>query len=372
MKVKDISPLAAIFLRVKELEVSGKNIIQLGVGDPFCDTPGIIKKAGINAIRKNITHYIPPSGSEDMRNALAIKYGVKLNQVVFAQGSRIMLSAIIWALVNRGDKVLIPAPYYPSFVDITTAYGGTPILIDTLPNKFQLTLDMIKEAIKKDGGINPKLLIINSPNNPTGAIYHKEELEKIVDFCEKNKIWILSDECYQHFSNNPNFTLLKISKQSQVIIIDSFSKKYAMTGWRAGFGIMASELAQKINYFFSIFVSSNCSVTERAALAALGESGIPDFVEQRKLLSLWLKKMKINCEELSGGFYAFPDISKFINKHGFKGSLDLAEHILNKYSVCIAPGIAFGKDYDEYIRIAYCENLKRLEKALKIIEPIFH
>lgn len=359
-----MSPLQSFFIKAKGMF----DVIQLGVGDPEGETSDVIKDFTCAALRANHTHYIPAGGSLRLREGirdwydLRDIYGVTVEEIAVTSGSRIILSALLWSLLDLGDKVMITAPYYPSFVDLTKDYGGEPVIVDTRDDNFILTAKRVEEVIKEHGV--PKVLILNSPNNPTGVSYPEAELRKIVDLSEEHGFLIISDECYQYFSDNPDFSMRKFS--DKVVVVDSVSKQYFMTGWRVGWCIGPTEIVNAVKQYLGLHVSSPCSVSEQAAIRALFEKpSVDDFSKQRQIMSDWFKKHNLSME-LSGGFYAFVDFSGFLDSQ-IQDSVDLADYILTEAKVALAPGISFG-DYDTYLRIAYCVKVDTLKEALNRLD----
>lgn len=353
------SPLQDFFIKTKELRTKGEDIISLGVGEPYNSTPLAIKMSGIMAIIKNITGYLPAIGSPEIRRVLADKYQADVNEVIVSHGAKTVFGAMIELLIDPGDKVIIPAPYYPPFVEKVIYDGGIPILVDTAKTNFQISASEIEKAITKNTP-KPKVLIINSPNNPSGISYSENELSEIAELCQKHNIAIISDECYQHFSDNPDFTFREIDNSA--IIIGSCSKTYAMPGWRIGWGIMPTELATAMKRHSGNAIGSPDSISVQAAITALKGNGIKDFEHQRQMVYEWFWNNNIPFEKSTGGFYAFPNFSRYTQKIG--GSVKLAEHLL-KFGIAVTPGVAFGKDYDDYLRLSFCVAPKTLSKALK-------
>jgi len=370
-----VGPLQQIFLEANKLQQEGVSVINLGIGDPRVSISPKIRKAAIKAVKGNINYYIPVSGSKDFLQAISDWYEkrgveVPLSEIVAAGGSRIILDKVLQVLIKEeGDIILIPSPYYPSFVAITKAYGGKPEIIETRQDAWTLKASRVEERIlnlKKEGK-SPKALIINSPNNPTGAEISRNEMIEIAKLAKKYNFWIISDECYQNFSSNPKFTFRKLYKKA--IIVDSASKTFAMTGYRVGWGLMPEEIAKLVRVKLGIHLSSFSSISERAALEALKGEGIKDFTKQRKIIYDWLKRLGLGVKKELAGFYVFLDCSVLFRKSGAGGSLDLARYFLNEAHVAVAPGIAFG-NYDNYLRISYCVDEKVLAKALANLEKV--
>lgn len=361
------STLVELFKKTKKLIEEGRDIIQLGIGDPENETPKPIKTAGIKAIKEGKTHYIPTSGSRAIKEAIAARYvncptPPKTNEVLVSGGSRIMLSAIFWAILDPGDRILIPSPYYPSFVRLASDYDAEIIDINTKRDNFFLKAQAVEEAISKSPE-TPKAIIINTPNNPTGAIYEKSELKKICALCEQNDILVISDECYKHFSKD-GFSVREISDQA--VIIDSCSKEFFMTGWRVGWGVMPEEIAQAVKKYLDLHISSFSAISEAAAIEALHGKGGERFAEQKQIITDWLVKNNLKSTYSTGSFYVFPNFSQYIQKFP-NGSVGLAHYLLEDASVALAPGIDFG-EFDDYLRIAYCVKPSTLKKALSKIE----
>lgn len=352
-----VSSLYAFFRRVKAMIAKGNDVINLGLGEPEANTPWRIKLAGILAIIFNKTKYVPSNGSADLREKIARKYGVGMKEVVVSHSAKLMNAALL-ALTNLGDYVLIPSPYFPPFVQVVNGLECVPVLIETVANGFQLTAEMVSRAIKECLPNRPKVLIINSPNNPTGVEYDRDELEKIVQLARRESIMIISDECYLHFSPNPKFSIREIMPEA--IVVHSASKMYAMTGWRLGWGIMPVWLAERVELVLDHFVGPPSAIAEKALMKALDTRGISIFREQRQMLRDWLEDKRFPYYYFNSAFYAFVDFSAVANRVG--GEEKLAELFL-KFGVAVTPGTAFG-NYPGYLRIAYCVSKKKLKKAL--------
>lgn len=357
------SPLKEFFKRVKEAERKNGDILSLGIGDLNLDTPGKIKKEAIKAIKSNRTHYVPESGSADLKEAIAEKYGCKSGEVIISSGAKPVIGAVLWSIIDKNDAVLVPSPYYPPFVEVLRSLEAGVVFIDTKKDGFQLSAKNIEQSIKRSGK-TPKALIINSPNNPTGIEYKKTELEKIIELGEKHGFVIISDECYSHYSSDHDFTLRDLS--SDVIAINSVSKTYAMTGWRIGWGVMPEEIARRATLYLENYIGCPNSIAERAAIKALSGNGADDFRRQRKALFDWLDKMGARHPMAESGIYAFADFSKYIDGKKIKNSSDLAEYLLQK-GIAVTPGKAFG-NYPNHLRLSYCVDETYLNRAISRME----
>lgn len=360
------SPLYVFFRKVKEEEAKGRQIISLGVGEPYYDTPEIIKEAGITAIRTNKTHYNPATGSAQLKLAIADKYGVTPDEVATSSGAKPFLGSVFWSLIDEGDIVYMAAPFYPPFFQIAESCGARVELIDTSKDGLQLTAENLQIAIAKNSGHQGKsVIIISSPNNPTGVVYGKPELKKIVDVCVANDITIVSDECYNALSADPNFTLREYN--DQVIVINSFSKAYAMTGWRLGYLVCPKDLAVVIGRFLDNYIGCASSISDAAAVEAIKQPPVPDFSEQREMIHAWLETEMITYSPSTGGIFVFPDFSSVMKRRGIANSVELASFFLERASVATTPGVSFGDNFDTYLRISYCIEPGRLKEALKAL-----
>ena len=364
------SPLYVFAKKVKEQEALGKKIISLGLGEPYYDTPEIIKLAGIEAIKNNKTHYNPAQGSMVLRKKIAEKYGVEVECVSVSSGAKPFLGSILWSLIDDGDLVFMSGPYYPPFFQIAESSGAEVILIDTKPNNFQLKANVLNEIFENNNAKEKKsCIIINSPNNPSGVTYEKNELEKIVEVCKKNNVTIISDECYSNFSPDPKFSLRQFG--DEIIVINSLSKSHAMTGWRIGYAICPADLNIIVGRFLENYIGCPCSVSDAAAIVAL-ESGatLPDLFKQREIMHTWLDEMKIPYAKSTGGIFIFPDFSNIMTKLNVNNSVDLATYFLEKAEVATTPGISFGEKYDTHLRLSYCIKPDELKLALEKLKAV--
>ncbi|KKU51823.1 MAG: Aspartate aminotransferase [Candidatus Moranbacteria bacterium GW2011_GWE2_47_10] len=363
------SPLYVFSRKVKEQEALGREIISLGLGEPFYDTPEEIKQAGIRAIENNKTHYNPATGSMELRKTLAVIHGVTPEHISVSSGAKPFLGAVFWSLVDEGDIVYMAGPYYPPFLQIAESCGAKVVLIDTKPTGLRLTADSLKEAIDANRHNQKKsYIIINSPNNPTGVVYEKAELEKIVALCKQRGITIISDECYGKLSADPDFGLRNFSED--VIVINSLSKSHAMTGWRIGYVICPPELNVIVGRFLENYIGCPSSISDAAALVALKSEPLPDLVGQRELVHGWLERLGIPHTKSEGGIFIFPDFAEIMKKKGIANSVDLATYFLEEAGVATTPGVSFGEKYDAHLRISYCIETPKLALALEKLEKV--
>jgi len=280
-RIKDIvgSTTLAITARAKELQAQGHDVVNFAAGEPDFDTPDFIKKAGIKAIEKGATKYTPSIGTQDLREAIAAKFQkdnglvYKPNQIVVSCGAKHSLFNIIQVLVDDGDEVIFQAPYWVSYPEMVKAAGGKAVIIPTnVTSGFKITPDLLKKHITP----KTKVLIINSPSNPTGVMYHKEELAKIAEICVARKIYVISDEIYEKliYDNNVFTSIASLGKEifDLTLTVNGVSKAYAMTGWRIGYAAGALEIMEYIKKYQDHSTSNPTSISQAAALEALKAS----------------------------------------------------------------------------------------------------
>lgn len=369
------SQLNIFFAKAKKMK--GKTI-SLGIGEPFQNTPFFVGEGGIDAIQENITQYTPASGDPRLKEAIRkslsnekLKYG--LESIVVSAGAKPIIFALLNLLIEDGDEIILPAPYYPPFSAAINFLGGETVAIDTTPDDFHLKAEAIENLIFQKN-IVPKGLILNSPNNPTGAVYEKNDLLEISELAEKYDFWVITDECYHRFIYKGKFISIASLPEmiERSIIVRSFSKNYAMTGWRVGYAVGPQEVMEKLAIYADNFLGCASSISQKAAISALNGPNLnlaKDFLPSRKILIAWLKKNNIPFGKPQGAFYIFANFSKFLSKKR-KDSISLANSILEAVEVVVIPGIFFGSQYDNYLRLSYCIPESLMQYALQKIEEI--
>ena len=381
----------AVDAKAKELRANGIDIIGFGAGEPDFDTPDKIKKAGIAAIEKNITHYTPVGGIDALKQAIVNKFErdnnliYKKNQILVSCGAKHSLFNIAQVLWEEGDEIIVPAPYWVSYPDIIRYAGSKPVIIDThSTNEFKITPDQISSAMTA----NTRAIIINSPSNPTGSAYSKKELEGIAECALSNKLLIVSDEIYEKvvFDGFEQHSICSIGKevQNNSILINGVSKSYAMTGWRIGYLAANEEIVKQAGKLQGQSTSNPTSISQMASITALNDTEVDvnqmvDKFQKRRdaLLNCLLKIPFVECYKPVGSFYTFPDFSAFYGK-SFKGekiedSIQLANFLLEEGKVALVPGIAFGADKN--LRLSFAasmdtikQGVDRITKALDLLE----
>ena len=375
------SPTIAVTSKAREMKAAGKDIIGLGAGEPDFDTPDNIKDAAIQAIKIGDTKYTAVDGTPKLKKAIQDKFlrennlSYELDQITVGTGGKQVLYNTFMATLNKGDEVIVPAPYWVSYPDIILLAGGRPKIVKCEEkDSFKLTPSKLKKAITK----KTKWLILNSPSNPTGSAYSKKEIEELSKILIKNKkIYILSDDIYEHilYDNFNFFTIAQInSLKNRTLTMNGVSKSYSMTGWRIGYGAGPKEIIKAISKIQSQSTSNPSSISQAAAVEAL--NGTQDFIkkrsqsfkERRDFVVDNLNNIKgINCLRPEGAFYVFPNCKKLLGKKTkLKTDKDFVEKLLEKSQVAVVQGSAFG--LNGYFRISYATSMENLKKAMDRIK----
>ena len=375
------SPTIAVSQKARELKAAGKDVIGLGAGEPDFDTPENIKQAAIDAINRGDTKYTAVDGTPDLKKAIVNKFKrennleYSTNEITVGTGGKQVIYNALMATLNKGDEVIIPDPYWVSYPDMVLLAGGNPKIVKCNENDgFKLTPKNLKKTITK----KTKWLILNSPSNPTGASYTKEEIEALSEVLIKNKnVHILSDDIYEHitYDNFNFFTIAQVSKlKNRTLTMNGVSKSYAMTGWRIGYAAGPKEIIKAISKIQSQSTSNPSSISQAAAVEAL--NGTQDFIkeranafkERRDFVVNSLNNIKgISCLKPSGAFYVFPSCKKLLGKKTkLKTDKDFVEKLLEEALVAVVQGSAFG--LDGYFRISYATSMDNLKKALERIK----
>ena len=375
------SPTIAVTQKARELRAAGKDVIGLGAGEPDFDTPDNIKNAAIRAIKGGDTKYTAVDGTPALKKAIAKKFKRenKLNystaQITVGTGGKQVLYNTFMATLNKGDEVIIPAPFWVSYPDMVLLAGGKPKIVKcTEQEGFKLTAKKLKKAITK----KTKWVIFNSPSNPTGAGYTKKEIQDLAKILIRNKkVHILSDDIYEHikYDNFKFFTIAQISKlKDRTLTMNGVSKSYAMTGWRIGYAAGPKDIIKAIGKIQSQSTSNPSSISQAAAVEALnGNQGFikkrsKAFKERRDFVVKSLNNIKgINCLTPNGAFYVFPSCKGLLNKKTkLKTDSEFVQKLLEKSNVAVVQGSAFG--LDGYFRISYATSMQNLKRAMKRIK----
>lgn len=364
-----------VLSKCKELEAQGKDIIHLQIGEPDFDTPKNIVEAGVEALRNGYTHYTPNSGMAEVKDAI-VNYvkeyrniDTNRDEVVVVPGGKPTMFFTILALVEEGDEVIYPNPGYPIYESLIRFVGGIPVPMPLLEeNDFRVDIEDLTRKITS----KTKMIIINSPANPTGGILTEGDLRQIADLIRGKGIFVLSDEIYSRIVYEGNAVSIATmpDMKDYTIILDGFSKTYAMTGWRIGFGIMHKEIAKKVDRLIANSTSNTAAFTQLAAKEALEgpqtdiDNMVEEFRRRRDYIVERLNSIEgITCKKPQGAFYVFPNI----RGTGLKSEA-LADYLLNEANVAVLDGKSFGEYGEGHIRLSYATSMKNIEEALNRIE----
>ena len=380
IKSLSVSQTLAMAQKSRDMKEQGIDVINLSIGEPDFNTPDDIKEAAKKAIDDNYTHYPPVPGYADLRKAISDKFrrendlDYSPEQVIVSAGGKHSIINVVLSLVNPGEEVIIIAPYWVSYYDQIILAGGKPVVLKTsIDNNFKLTSEELEAAITS----KTRLIIFNSPSNPTGMVYTRDEMESLARVIEKHEgLFLISDEIYEHitFSGKHESMASFDYIYDRVITVNGVSKGYAMTGWRIGYIGAPLWLAKAVNKLQGQFTSGVSSISQRAALAAIESTGdsrkiMRDaFLKRRDLICGLLKDFdgfKIRVPE--GAFYVFPDVSEYFGKtdgdHRINDSTDLAMYILEKAHVAVVGGAGFGAP--DCLRLSYAASEEELKEACR-------
>jgi aspartate/methionine/tyrosine aminotransferase len=361
-----------VLAKAKALEKQGKNIVHLEIGEPDFDTPQNIKDAAVKALKDGYTHYGPSAGLPEFRETIAQYISktrgieAKADEVVVTPGAKPIMFFSMLALVNPGEEVLYPNPGFPVYESLANFVQGKPVPIPLKEeNDFRLDPEYVKEKITK----KTKMIILNYPENPTGGILTRDDLKVIADcIADRDDVFVLADEIYSRivYEGKHDSIASLPGMKDKTILLDGFSKTYAMTGWRLGYGVMRKDIAQKIAQLMTNSNSCTASFTQIAGIEALkGSQGdvekmVAEFKRRREVIVEGLNKIKgFTCKKPKGAFYAFPNITGT-----GMDSRKLGDHLLQNAGVAVLPGTSFGKFGEGYLRLSFANSVENIKKAL--------
>lgn len=355
------------------LRREGVDVVDFGAGEPDFPTPDNIKQAAIRAIDGNFTKYTPAGGTQELKQALCDRhredYGTDYaaSECVVSVGGKHVIFNLAQVLLNPGDEVIIPVPYWVTYKDVVNYTGAKCVFVQTdEANGFTLTASMIEPHLND----KTRMVIINSPSNPSGAVLEREEFEKIFALTSRRNIWLMTDECYCRFVYDGDPYSIAASKGAKetVLVAGSLSKTYSMTGWRIGFGLGPAPIMTSINKLQSHSTSNPTSIAQKAAVEAVrgSQDSIPLMLaEYRKRRDFVIDRLRqipgVNITVPNGAFYAYPDVS-CAYKNGIATSMQFAEQLLAKANVAVVPGEAFGTE--KHVRISYATSMEELTRGL--------
>ncbi|NYF81357.1 pyridoxal phosphate-dependent aminotransferase [Granulicella arctica] len=377
----EVSATMAITAAALKLKSEGVNLADFGAGEPHFATPRHIKDAAIEAIENNFTRYTNVAGIPEVRKAIVDRHAADFgsnytpDECVFTTGGKLALFNAIQVLVDHGDEVILPVPYWVSFKDIIQYAGGVPVFVESHEEEnFRVTAKMIEAAITP----RTKAIVLNTPSNPSGAVVSPEDLEAIVRLAHKHGIYCLLDECYVYLTftgqvvSGGSFTDCK----EHVVVLGSLSKTYAMTGWRAGFALGPKPIIAAMSKLQSQSTSNTASMVQRASIAALTGSQEcvsemrADYIKLRdRVLAGFETIPGMTCTVPQGAFYVYPNVSSFFGKGGIKSASDIAAKLLSEAHVVVVPGEAFGTT--DHIRLSYAVSHDVVDEGVKRMREYF-
>lgn len=386
-KAEQITPsiTLAITAKAAEMKANGINVIGFGAGEPDFNTPKNIQDAAISAIKKGYTKYTPVSGIKELKKAVCDKFkrdnnlNYDISEVIICTGAKQCLSNAFSALLNPGDEVIIGVPYWVTYPELVKLNDGISVLINTKEeNHFKLSIEDIKNAYTS----RTKVILLNSPSNPTGTVYTSEELKKIADFAKEKDIFIISDEIYEKliYDDEKHVSIASLSEDAfnRTVVINGMSKSYAMTGWRLGYAASGCTKLIKLMSNIQGHTTSNAnSITQYASVEALNGSQedlkfmVGEFEKRRNYMVKKINSIKeIHCTMPKGAFYVMINISKLfgkkINGIEINNSVDFSKALLEENKVAVVPGAGFGSD--NYVRLSYATSMDNIIKGLDEIE----
>jgi aspartate aminotransferase len=382
-RISRIEPSAtmAAAAEAEKLRQQGIEVVDLTAGEPHFSTPQHIKDAAIAAINNNFTRYTAVGGTIELRDAIINRHnadfgsGYKREETIASTGGKHVLFNAIQVLVDHGDEVILPVPYWVSFKDIVRYAGGNCVLLETdEAQDFRITAQMVERLITP----RTKLIILNSPSNPSGAVMSPEDQTEVIKMAAQCGIWVISDECYVYLNyTGKNFSVGSLRDyHDRLLVAGSLSKTYAMTGWRLGYALAPAQIVNAMQKLQSQSTSNPTSIVQKAAVAAL--SGPQERVEEMRREYIQLRDHIVNglnaipgikCTMPEGAFYAFPNISSFFGRSGLKSAADVADKLLREAHVATVPGEGFGTR--DHIRISYATSIKELDRGLEKMRKFF-
>ena len=377
----EISATLAVVNEAEKLRAEGFDLVDFGAGEPHFATPKHIKDAAITAIQTDFTKYTAVGGTGELRDAIVQRHaadfgsGYRREEVTTCVGGKHALFNAVQVLVGHGDEVLLPVPYWVSFKDIVRYAGGIPVMVETDESRnFALTAEMVERATTA----RTRMIILNSPGNPSGAVMNPEDMAAILRLAARRGIWVLSDECYAYLTYvGRRFSLGSMREgREHLVLAGSLSKTYAMTGWRLGYALGPAAVVKAMQKLQSQSTSNPTSIVQKAAVAAL--KGSQQCVEDMRREYSQLRDRAvaalraipgIRCAQPEGAFYAYPNVSACFGRRGLKSAADVAGRLLHDAHVVTVPGEGFGTR--EHIRISYATSARELDKGMERMRAFF-
>lgn len=369
----EISATMAVVAEAAKLKAGGADLVEFGAGEPHYLTPQHIKDAAITAIQQNCTKYTPVAGIPELRAAVVQRHAAdfgsayKPEEAIVSTGGKLALFNAIQVLVDHGDEVILPVPYWVSFKDIIEYAGGRCVYVETdEADGFQLTAKMIERQISP----RTRAIIVNSPNNPSGAVITPDDFTAILRMAHQRGIYVIADECYVYLNFAGSFSAGAVKEaREHVVVVGSLSKTYAMTGWRLGYALAPAPVVSALTKLQSQNTSSTAHMVQKAAVAAL--TGPQNCVAEMKAGYIQLRDLilgelaripGISCVQPHGAFYVYPNVSAYFGRNGVNSGADVAKRLLHEAHVVTVPGEAFGTR--DHIRLSYATSAEEIKKGL--------
>jgi aspartate aminotransferase len=372
-----VSSTMKVSAEAERLRGEGVDVVDFGAGEPDFPTPDNIKQAAVRALEQNFTKYTPAGGTAELKKAICDRHAqdfgtdFKPNECMITVGGKHVIFNLIQALVNPGDEVVIPVPYWVTYQDVVNYAGAKCVFVNTDEEQgFALTAAMLEPHLSA----RTRMVIVNSPSNPSGAVVARDEFEKIYRLTSARGIYLMTDECYCKFLyDSQPFSIASLpGAKETVLVAGSLSKTYAMTGWRIGFGLVPPAIVQAMTKLQSHSTSNPCSISQKAAVEAVRgpqESVGVMLAEYRKRRDFVVARLRsipgVRCTEPQGAFYVYPNVSVAIGRNGIANTLQFSERLLAEAHVAVVPGEAFGTA--EHVRISYATSMKELDRGLERI-----
>ncbi len=379
-RVQKVKPSAtlAVTAKANELKAQGIKVIPMGTGEPDFDTPTNIQNAAVEAIRLGQTRYTAVDGTPQLKSAICDKFmrdnnlNYKSHEVMVSCGGKQVFYNLCQAILDKGDEVIIPAPYWVSYPDIVILAGASPVIIETgIDENFKITPQQLESTITD----KTKLLILNSPSNPTGAVYTKEEIEELGKVLERHpQVFVISDDIYEHirWDNNRFFNIVMACQnlRNRAIILNGVSKAYAMTGWRIGYAAGSEEIIKAMKKIQGQSTSNPSSIAQAAAVEALNGDQtfigtmVEAFKQRHDFIVDGMNAIEgVECPSSSGAFYSFPRVQGLINRLGLIDDVEFATYCLEKLNIALVPGSAFGAQ--GYVRLSFATSMDNIKEAVE-------
>jgi aspartate aminotransferase len=376
-----VSSTLAVVQKAAQLRASGVSLVDFGAGEPDFPTPDNIKNAAIEAIHQNFTKYTPTSGIKELKEAIVERHAkdfgsnYKLEECLVTVGGKQAIFEAVAATINHGDEVILAAPYWVSYLDIVNYAGGKPVMLQTREaENFQVRAADVEKLVTP----KTRLIIVNSPNNPTGAVVPDGEMEKLLELAKKRNVLLMTDECYCQFlyDGRKPFSLGHSGDRDHLIITGSLSKTYAMTGWRVGFALGAKSLLSNMLNLQSHSTSNATSISQKAAVEALRgpqdsvQTMLAEYQRRRDKIVAGLRAIPgITCAMPAGAFYVYPNVGAYLKKDGVADCKVLVDRLLEEAHVAVVPGPGFGTD--EHVRLSYATSTENIEEGLQRMKKFF-